>query len=55
MENPKPLTNSEGEVRELTENELSSGIAFSDLPINLQKKLGKIQVKSITAYEVSQK
>ncbi|MEB3310961.1 MAG: hypothetical protein VKJ02_12070 [Snowella sp.] len=55
MENPKPLTNLEGEVRELTENELSSGIAFSDLPKNLQKKLEKIQIKSTSTYEVSPK
>ena len=43
MENPKPLTNSEGEVRELTEEDFQRGINFSDLPKNLQIKLNKTE------------
>ena len=38
MENPKPLTNSEGEVRKLTEEDFQRGINFSELPKNLQIK-----------------
>jgi hypothetical protein len=40
MENPKPLTTSEGEVRELTEEDFQRGMNFSELPKNLQ-----VQVK----------
>jgi len=43
MENPKPLTNSEGEVRELTEEDFQTGINFSELPKNLQIKLKKTE------------
>ncbi len=43
MENPKPLTNSEGEVRELTEEDFQRGINFSELPKNLQIKLNKTE------------
>jgi hypothetical protein len=43
MENLKPLTNSEGEVRELTEEDFQRGINFSDLPKNLQIKLNKTE------------
>jgi hypothetical protein len=38
MKNPKPLTNSEGEVRELTEEDFQRGMNFSELPKNLQIK-----------------
>jgi hypothetical protein len=43
MENPKPLTNSEGEVHELTEDDFQRGINFSELPKNLQIKLNKTE------------
>lgn len=43
MKNPKPSTNSEGEVRELTEEDFQRGINFSELPKNLQIKLNKTE------------
>jgi len=43
MENPKPLTNSEGEVRELTEEDFQRGMNFSELSKNLQIKLKKTE------------
>jgi hypothetical protein len=39
MANPKPLTNDEGEVRELTEEDFARLVPFSDLPPDLQKLL----------------
>ena len=39
MANPKPLTNDEGEVRELTEADLSRFVPFSALPVELQQVL----------------
>jgi hypothetical protein len=43
MKNPKPLTNSEGEVCELTEEDFQRGMNFSELPKNLQIKLKKTE------------
>ena len=39
MANRKPLTNDEGEVRELTEEDLAQFVPFSALPDELQKLL----------------
>ena len=39
MANPRPLTNDEGEVRELTEADLARFVPFSALPEELQKVL----------------
>ena len=39
MANPKPLTNDEGEVRELTEADFARMVPFSGLPPDLQKLL----------------
>jgi hypothetical protein len=41
MANPKPLTNEEGEVRELTEEDLAQFVPFSALPAELQKLLSE--------------
>jgi hypothetical protein len=41
MANPKPLTNDEDEVRELTEEDLAEFVPFSALPIELQKLLSE--------------
>ena len=43
MVNQKPLTNSDGEVRELTEEDFQTGMSFSELPKNLQIKLNKTE------------
>ena len=39
--NQKPLTNDEGEVRELTEEDLTQFVPFSALPAELQKLLSE--------------
>jgi len=39
MANPKPLTNDEGEVRELTEKDFARAVPLSALPKELQKRL----------------
>jgi len=39
MANPKPLTNDEGEVRELTEEDFARAIPFSALPDDLKELL----------------
>ncbi len=39
MTNPRPLTNEEGEVRELTEQDLAQFVPFSALPAELQRLL----------------
>jgi hypothetical protein len=39
MANPKPLTNEEGDVRELTEEDLARFVPFSALPADLQTLL----------------
>jgi hypothetical protein len=39
MAKQKPLTDDEGEVRELTEEDLAQFVPFSALPIELQKLL----------------
>ena len=39
MANPKPLTDDEGEVRELTEEDLAQFVPFSALPADMQKLL----------------
>jgi hypothetical protein len=41
MANPKPLTDEEGEVRELTEADLAQMIPFSALPVELQELLSQ--------------
>ena len=41
MANRKPLTDEEGEVRELTEQDLAQFIPFSALPAELQKLLSE--------------
>jgi hypothetical protein len=40
MANPKPLTNDEGEVRELTEEDFARAVPFSALPDELRELLG---------------
>jgi hypothetical protein len=39
MTSPKPLTNDEGEVRELTQEDFADAIPFSALPDGLQELL----------------
>jgi hypothetical protein len=39
LANPRPLTNDEGEVRELTEEDLAQFVPFSALPADLQELL----------------
>lgn len=41
MANPKPLTNEEGEVRELTEEDFAHAVPFSALPAELQAVLSE--------------
>lgn len=43
MTNPLPLTNAEGEVRELTEADYKNAVPFSRLPESLQTTLSGIQ------------
>lgn len=43
MANRKPLTDDEGEVRELTEEDFAHGIPFSQLPESLQLKLRSLK------------
>jgi len=39
MANPRPLTNEDGEVRELTESDFERFVPFSALPADLQQLL----------------
>ena len=39
MADQRPLTNEEGEVRELTAADLAQFVSFSELPAELQRKL----------------
>ena len=39
MANPKPLTNDEGEVRELTQEDFARAVPFSALPDELKSLL----------------
>jgi hypothetical protein len=39
MANPKPLTNDEGEVRELTSDDFARAVPFSALPDELKELL----------------
>lgn len=39
MANRKPLTNEEGEVRELQAEDFAQAVPFSELPASLRKKL----------------
>jgi hypothetical protein len=39
MASPKPLTNDEGEVRELTSEDFASAVPFSALPDDLKELL----------------
>jgi hypothetical protein len=39
MANSKPLTNDDGEVRELTQQDLAQFVPFSELPAGLQAVL----------------
>lgn len=41
MGSKKPLTDNQGEVRELTEEDLKDAKLFSELPKELKRKLGK--------------
>ncbi len=41
MANPKPLTNHDGEVRELTEEDFARAVPFSALPAELQASLSE--------------
>jgi hypothetical protein len=41
MANRKPLTDDDGEVRELTEEDLAQFVPFSALPAELQKLLSE--------------
>ncbi|MGA3371341.1 MAG: hypothetical protein ABSC48_06215 [Terracidiphilus sp.] len=41
MANPRPLTNDEGEVRELTEKDFARFVPFSALPAELQTLLSE--------------
>jgi uncharacterized protein (DUF4415 family) len=43
MANRKPLTDDEGEVRELTEEDFAQAIPFSQLPQSLQFKLRSLK------------
>ncbi len=45
MKNPSPLTDQDGEVRELTENDFKQAISFNQLPESLRKKLIRINNK----------
>ena len=45
MANPLPLTDADGEVRELTEEEFKTAIPFSALPESLRDKLTAIDVQ----------
>jgi len=45
MANPRPLTNEEGEVRELTEEDFAQFVPFSALPAELQKLLSSPKQK----------
>ena len=39
MEDPKPLTDDEGEVREWTDEDFARAVPFSALPVELQRLL----------------
>ena len=39
MKNPLPLTDKDGEVRELTQDDFRKAVLFSELPESLQKIL----------------
>jgi len=41
MANPRPLTNEEGEVRELSSDDLAQFVPFSALPAELQALLSE--------------
>jgi len=41
MADPRPLTNDEGEVRELTEQDFARFVSFSALPAELQALLSE--------------
>ena len=41
MANPRPLTNDEGEVRQMTEQDLARFVPFSALPAELQALLSE--------------
>jgi uncharacterized protein (DUF4415 family) len=43
MTNRKPLTDDEGEVRELTEEDFAHAVPFSQLPKSLQSKLRSLK------------
>lgn len=52
MENPLPLTNADGEVRELTEADFKNAVPFSALPQDMQSIL-KGRGKQKTPIKVS--
>lgn len=43
MTNRKPLTNADGEIRELTEADFKAAQPFSSLPASLQTKLSTVR------------
>lgn len=47
MANPEPLTNDEGEVRELTEQDFARFVPFSALPAELQTLLSEPKLVSL--------
>lgn len=49
MKDRKPLTNLEGQVRELDEQDLTEAIPFSDLPETLKQKLSNPSPESVIA------
>jgi uncharacterized protein (DUF4415 family) len=52
MGNRKPLTDDEGEVRELTEEDFARGKTFSELPASLQRILKGIMEENAAKKKV---
>ena len=48
MTNPLPLTNADGEVRELTETDFKHALPFSALPESLQNTLRSLETAKST-------
>lgn len=49
MKNPLPLTDKDGEVRELTQDDFRKAVSFSELPESLQMILKQNQNKLKTS------
>ena len=43
MKNPLPLTDADGEVRELTEDDFKNAVPFSALPESLQNHTARLK------------